>query len=297
MAEETTPDRGDDVPDIVADPVKTAPETPAAEKTAPETPPADPTIPKARLDQEIGRRKRETEAAAAEIARLEAQLQQQRESADVRRLDARLQELDDARDAALTAGETDKAKALRAEMRRVERAITRAETMQVSIAAKEEAVAVVRYDFAVSQVEAEYPQLNPDLEGVFDESAAQEVADVMDAFKLKGMAPADAMRRAVRLVLGPPKAAVARAAETPDPAKDGLRRTPQQEADARIEAARRKAVDAATRGAPNTRAVGANSDAMGGEKKLTADAIARLDQKKFAALDEETLRTLRGDDI
>lgn len=243
-------------------------------------------IPKARLDKEIQRRKLAEERAAERIKELESQIQDQRRSADAEALDKKISELDDKYDDAIADGEKAKAKEIKAEIRKLERDRNRVEANQQALAAKMAAVSELKYDMALSQIELDYPQLNPDGD-TFDKDAAEEVSDLLDAYKLKGLSPDAALKKAVRYVLGPPKAAVEAASK--DLERDGLRR-------ARAEDARRKVAEAAKSAPADTKGVGEDSDKRGGGAPKALD-ISKMTQAQFAKLDEEALRKARGDDL
>ena len=301
-------DRGDDfVPTLdeekkpVAAAPATEPEKPAAEPEAaqpegeaaalegegkPEGNGEDARIPKARLDKEIQRRKLAEERAAERIRDLESQIIEQRRSVDAVKLEEKIAELDEKYDDAIADGEKAKAKEIKLQIRKLERDLNRVEANQQALAAKQAAVAELKYDMALSQIEADYPQLNPDGDD-FDKDAAEEVSDLLDAYKMKGLTPDAALKKAVRYVLGPPKALMEAAAK--DLEREGLRR-------ARAEDARRKVAEAAKGTPPDTKDVGEDSDKRGGGSPKALD-ISKMTQSQFSKLDEETLRKARGDDL
>ena len=251
-------------------------------------------IPKERLDQEIAKRRAAEQRFAEREAQLVAQIQQQKKDANVEALESDLAKLDEQYDDAIADGEKAKAREIKTRMRELERKLSRAEAIQASIQSKQAAVAEIRYDMAVSQVEMDYPEVNPDNEEEFDADKAAEVMDMLDAFKLKGVQPDVALRRAVRYVLGPPKRLVEKVEVGPDPEKDGLRRRETKE-DRTVEA-RKRAADAVNRQPANTSKVGLDTDKLGGGKP-TADAVARMTQEQFLKLDEDTKARLRGDEL
>lgn len=254
-------------------------------------------IPKERLDQEIAKRRAAEQRFAEREAQLVAQIEQQKKDANVETLEKEIAKLDEQYDDAIADGEKAKAREIKVKMRDLERKLNRAEAVQASIQSKQAAVAEIRYDMAVSQVEMDYPMLNPDLEDTFDGEKAAEVMDMMDAFKLKGLPPDVALRRAVRYVMGPPPRLQEKAeVEVPDPEKDGLRRKDAMKQERAAEG-RRKAADAVTRQPPSTAKLGQDSDKMGESGKPSAAFVAKLSQEQFAKLDEETKARLRGDDL
>jgi hypothetical protein len=249
-------------------------------------------IPKERLDQEIAKRRAIEQRASERIQELERQIQAQQKNADVDAIEKKIKELDDKYDDAIADGEKDKAKTIKAEMRVLERQMNRAEATQAAVQAKMEALAEYRYDLALSQIEMEYPELNPDIAD-FDKDRAEEVADLIDALKRRGNSPEVALKRAVRYVLGPPRQAEKAAAEADrDIEKDGLRRAKEE----RELEARKKAADVVKKQPADLNKHGRDSDKAGGGLPNSGQ-IAKMTQDQFAKLDEETLAKLRGDDL
>jgi hypothetical protein len=258
-----------------------------AEKRIPKNP-----VPKERLDQEIAKRRAAEQRAAERIQELERQIQDQRRSADVEALESEITKLDEQYDDAIADGEKTRAKEIRAKIRELERKVTRAESAQQALHAKTAAVAELKYDMALSQIEMDYPELNPDDDTNFDADRAQEVADLIDALKRKGNSPDAALRKAVKYVMGPPK----RTQEAADKAdrdieRDGLRRQREEEA-------RKKVADAAKRTPASTTEAGTDHDKVGsGTGMPSAADIARMRHEQFVKLDEAALRRARGDDL
>jgi hypothetical protein len=261
-------------------------EEPAAKKI-----PKNP-VPKERLDQEIAKRRNAEQRAAERIQELERQIQDQRRSADVEALEAEIGKLDELYDDAIADGEKGTAKEIRVKIRDLERKVTRAEAAQQALHAKTAAVAELKYDMALSQIEMDYPELNPDEDAKFDADKAQEVADLIDALKRKGNSPDAALRKAVKYVMGPPKRAQEAAEKADrDVERDGLRR-------AREEEARKKVTDAAKRTPASSAETGADHDKVGSGTGLPSAAdIARMRHDQFVKLDEAALRRARGDDL
>jgi len=283
-AAETKPDEGEEGTEAKAD------EGEEGDDKAGERKPPRIRIPKERLDQEIAKRRAAEQRAAERIQELERQIQAQRQSANVTDIEKKIAELDEKYDDAISEGEKSKAKEFRTEIRRLERDLSRAEATNAALNAKQAAVNELRYDMALSQVEMDYPELNPDDEENFAPEQAQEVADLIDALKAKGNSPDAALRKAVKYVMGPPK----RAKEAADKAdrdveRDGLRRQ-------REEDARKKVADAARR-QPARTDEGLDHDKAGTGGKMTAQQISKMSHDEFVKIDEEALRRARGDDL
>jgi hypothetical protein len=242
-------------------------------------------IPKERLDQEIQKRRNAEQRAAERINELERELASRTSSADIAQLEQDVAALDDQYDEAIADGERGKAKEIKAQIRVLERQIQRAETGLAAANAKVAAVAELKYDMALSQVELDYPALNPD-SAEFDRDATAEVAELIDSFKLKGMDPSAALRKAVKYVLGAPTKA---AEDNRNVERDGLR-------EAKASEARRKAADAIARTPANLAKSGKDSDTAGGALP-DARAVAKMSQDEFSKLDDTMKARLRGDDI
>lgn len=246
-------------------------------------------IPKERLDQEI-RKRRAAEARADERIRdLESQITAQKKATDVEGLEREVDKLENQLDTADEAGDKVKVKEIRANIRKVERQIARAEGAQQAIAAKQAAVSEIRYDMAVSQVELDYPELNPDDEENYDALKAEEVMDLLDGFRKKGADPSQALKRAARYVLGTPQRAEDTAEALLKRNGEGLRRQREEEG-------RRKAADVLKKSPPDTSKVGLDGDKKGGGEPSGAQ-IAKMSQTQFAKLDEDTLKKMRGDEV
>ena len=171
----------------------------------------------------------------------------------------------------------------------MERAISIAEARQEAAAAKDAVKAELAYDAAVSRLEEQYPSLNPDAEE-FDGELAQEVIDLHTALVGRGLAPAQAVQRAVKYVMAERGVTAASAAAgdrgdaAPDPKTAGLKRT--------LDAKSRNA-DAARRQPPNAAKIGADSDALGGG--MDENSVLKMSQDDFNKLSDDALAKMRGD--
>lgn len=216
--EETTSavDRGDSLEPVadeapkeeeptVAEEPKAEEETPPAEepKAEEETPPAeepkaeDPRIPKARFD-EVNQRMKAAEAklqALEEEARRKAGDTEGTEQFD---FDSKEQEYMEA----VVDGEFEKARAIRAEIRRAEQAAF----TQTAQATKQEAVATTKMELefaqTVQKLEAEYPAFDNKNEAAYDPIATQEVLDLHDAYLATGkyQTPSESLAAAAELI-------------------------------------------------------------------------------------------------
>lgn len=150
------------------------------------------------------------------------------------------------------------------------------------------AVEKVRYDEALDRIEEAYPELDPDSED-YDEEKYQDVLDLLQAGRQRGLSPTKALQRAVRRVMGADTGAQERAT-TATPRVDEADVAAQR----RGEAVKRN-LDAAKRTPPPTHRVGAGNDAAGGA--LTAKTVMQMSEEEFAKLSEKDLSRLRGDTL
>ena len=150
------------------------------------------------------------------------------------------------------------------------------------------AVEKVRYDEALDRIEEAYPELAPDSED-YDEEKYQDVLDLLQAGRQRGLSPTKALQRAVRRVMGADTGAQERAT-TATPRVDEADVAAQR----RGEAVKRN-LDAAKRTPPPTHRVGAGNDAAGGA--LTAKTVMQMSEEEFAKLSEKDLARLRGDTL
>lgn len=229
------------------------------------------------------------EALENENAALRAAQQAKEASKEIDDAEAAILEKESNYDALVADGKLPEARALRAEIKAAERAVMERRMTAASEAAQARAVEAVRYDAACDAVEAAYPVLDTK-HASYDADKSAEVVELQRAYVATGKSRADALRQAVKLILGEP----AKAAPTPAP-------TPKETAQAIIDAAKAKAVArnvaAAASQPPITAKVGIDSDKLGGGSTMTAEQIVKLSQAAFAKLDEATLARARGDEL
>jgi hypothetical protein len=188
---------------------------------------------------------------------------------------------------ALVDGESDKAAALMRSIRHTESQVAEAKAEMreqvVFIRAREAA----RYDITLERIEEAYPQLNPD-DDAFDDEVLTDVADLKSVYEKRGMNPSKALQAAVKKLLGAEtKSQEAAASVTARVADKDVAVSRKRDAVA-------KAADAVRRTPPSTRDVGMDSDKAG---QLKAADIMKMKQDEFAALSEEALARLRGDEL
>ena len=292
------PDFGNDhVPtDDDAAPVKPEAEAKAPEAKAPEEKPESEGkdeltdedrkkakyVPAERLGEVTRKAKAKEEAYQNEIAQLRQQLESQKVDENIEQIDAKLAELEDKYDDHMMEGEKDKAKALRAEIRKLSSARQQMVSYAYSAQAQLAAIEQYRYDNALDALEAQYPQLKEGHEA-FDPEVTEEIADLMSVYQQRGASKAEALRRATVARLGPPVIAEGK------PVGSALK-------EERTTEARKKALDTVSKQPPDISKVGTDSDKLGGGPVQGKDLL-KMTQEQFAKLDEDILSKMRGDTL
>jgi hypothetical protein len=289
--------------DKEAAPKEAAPkETAAGEKSDDDkTPRKDTRIPLARHEELLRKERERREAVERE---LEASKRTEKVAAvnqDIAAAETKLLELETTYAKFVTDGHADKAAATMAEIRKLERSITQAQTAFEIQAAEARAYERVRYDTTVERLEAAYPVLNEDHPD-FDQELMAEVVELRNAYIATGKyTRAEAIQKAAKTLVGARTERQKTAVDTEvrvdsdkvkEAAKEDLSKAT---GDARTAAARAKAADAAVKQPASMNKVGLDSSAMGGT--LDAKAVMRMNQDEFSKLDEKTLARLRGDEI
>ena len=249
----------------------------------------DTRIPLAR-HKEILEKEREQRAA---LERTLAQYQQGQQLADVNveitALENSVLKLEKDYAKLLTDGEVEQAAAVMAQIRKAERDMAESKSDMKIQAAEIRAAERTRYGVALERIENSFPVLNPDHDS-YDEALMGEVAELKDAYQMKGHTPTVALQKAVR--------ALVELRTT----KQELATTVAPRVDAAAVAADRKkaavtrAAAAVAKTPPSTELAGVDSDKLGGGK-LDAAAVIKLSQTEFNKLSEADLALMRGDTV
>ncbi len=244
-------------------------------------------IPLERHDAVVAAARQREEALAARIRELEqgTAAPSRKEVKDVlSEMRTSLEEMQDKYEAHLFAGEKDEAKVVRKELEAAREAYTDQKVAASSNATRAQTIDSLKFEAALAKVEGDFPTLNPDNEA-FEDAKANEVAEMMSMFVQNGLTRQASLEKAVKYVMGSP---AARAAAGKDTAAETLRV-------AREKAAREKAATANGQQPPDSNKAGADND-KAGTRDGTID-VMKLDQDKFAKLDEETVARMRGDTV
>ena len=189
----------------------------------------------------------------------------------------------------LTDGEIDKATTLMAEIRRAERGMAEAKSDMKIHAAESRATERARYNTSLERIESAFPELNPDHEDYSDELMA-EVAELKDAYQMKGLTPTAALQKAVKALVEP-RTTRQEMATTSTP-----RVSDKDVAAERRKDAVGKAVKASGQQPTNLSRSGVDSDKMG-MGRHDINRVMGMSQKEFAALSEADLAAMRGDTL
>lgn len=161
-------------------------------------------IPKARFDQAQRKKQEKIDALQAQLDKLQSQLSSQEEDTALQQLEEQLDEAETKYEDALVDGKIEEARALRKEIRGLERKISTAISNQTASQVRKRTVGEVAYNSTLALLESQYPAINPDHED-HDPDIEAEVADLNAAFQARGDDPAKALKKAVRYVLGDPE--------------------------------------------------------------------------------------------
>lgn len=256
----------------------------------------EPRIPKSRFDQAV-KKARDAEKAALEKAeKLEAELATKKGTVDYEKLEADIETLEDELEDAIKDGNIEAKKRLRKEIRAKNSAMAESKAAAYSQYATAVAIEQITYNAAVERMEAEHPELNPDIDA-YDEDLAAEVVDYKTAFEAKGESSTVALKKAIKAVFGhaapkaPEKKAEAKEEED-ETDKEDLKKKADAAAAKRKEDAVKKGLD--TKGKqPTNEKAGIDSDKAG--KSGKAVDVSKMSDKDFDKLEEDEKKRLRGD--
>lgn len=249
----------------------------------------DTRIPLAR-HKEILEKEREARAALeTKLAQYERGSQLKDMNAELTAAENEILKMDKEYNQLLADGEIEQAAALMAKIRKTERDMAEAKSDMKIHAAEIRATERARYNVALERVEASFPVLNPDHES-YDEALMTEVADLKDAYQMKGFTPTVALQKAVRALVEP-KTTRQEIATTSSP-----RVNDRDVAAERKKDAVGRTVEAVKRTPPALTEIGRDSDKHGGGKLDAREAI-KLSQREFAKLSEADLSRMRGDTL
>lgn len=247
------------------------------ESIADEKPAKKPMVPKARLDEVLAKQK----ALQKQLDEINAANEKAEEAPESYDFDAKEVEYQNM----VLDGETDKAVALRREIRKAEREQLEYEMRQEMSQTVNQDRQMTALQQAANAMEDAYPVFDSNSE-VFDQDMTNEVVELRDAFIMKGYEAVDALSKAVKYVV---KDHDLDQAQESAPSLAGKAQKTDEVAKKRAEVSKKlRAAEAQPPELPG------ESSSNHGEKGID---LSTLTEDEFAALPEATLKRLRGDII
>lgn len=234
-------------------------------------------VPKARLDEVLAKQK----ALQKQLDEMTAQNEKSAEAPDAYDFDSKEVEYQNM----VLDGETEKAVALRREIRKAERAQLEFEMRQEMNQTVSKDRQMTALQNAAAAMEEAYPVFDSNSD-VFDQEITNEVVDLRDAFILKGYDAVDALSKAVKYVV---KDHDLDQAQESVPSLAGKAQKPDELARKRAQVSKKlRAAEAQPPELPG------ESSSNHGDKGFD---LSSMTEEEFAALPEATLRRIRGDII
>lgn len=275
---------------------KEAADKAASEKEATDKAAADGkkiSIPKERFDEAVGKARAEAAAAQKALAEAQGKLKQMEGQIDAGKVELEIDKLEDELDKARADGKAEEVARLRKEIRGKMQALSHAQARAEAVYATAVAVETVKYDAAVTRMEVEHPELNPESD-TYDEARVAEVQEFKDAFEAAGKSSTEALQKALKAVYrGGDKPAADDKAKEKAAAETKARA--EAEAAKRKEEAVKRGLDAKAKQPADTKG-GGDSDKNGKSDDPAANA-AKLSDREFDKLTEDELKKARGDSL
>lgn len=238
-------------------------------------------IPKSRFDEVQAKAREREKALLDKIETLEKNTSARQQTIEVEKFQEGLDKMSDEYEDLIMEGKKEEARAVRRKLDKARDELIEYKAATASARVRTETIDSLKYEAAINAIEAEHPELNPDLPDTYNNEAASEIAVLMQGLITQGMDRAAALKKAVSYVIRP-----AAGEATKPPVTDADRLAAKKLADART-----KALAAAGKTPANTNKVGLNS--LGKDDK--AIDVMRLTQKGFAELTDAQKAELRGD--
>ena len=276
--EETTAEESEEIvsEDEQSTEEETEPEAELEEEpVAAEKPAKKPMVPKARLDEVLAKQK----ALQKQLDEINAANEKAEEAPESYDFDAKEVEYQNM----VLDGETEKAVALRREIRKAERDTLEYEMRQEMSQTVNQDRQMTALQQAANAMEDAYPVFDRNSDD-FNEDMTNEVVELRDAFMMKGYEAVDALSKAVKYVV---KDHDLDQAQESAPSLAGKAQKSDELAKKRAQVSRKlKAADAQPPELPG------ESSSNHGEKALD---LSTMTEEEFDALPEATLKRLRGD--
>jgi len=273
--EQSTEEETDTEAEEVEEEAETEDEAPVEAEIDEEKPKKSPMVPKARLDEVLAKQK----ALQKQLDEVTAANEKAEEAPDAYDFDAKEVEYQNM----VLDGESEKAVALRREIRKAEKAELEYEMRQEMSQTVQQDRQMTALQQAATAMEDAYPEFNRNSES-FNQELTDEVVELRDAFIIKGYEAVDALSKAVNFVV-----------------KDNALDAPATEGSAL--AAKAKSVDEMAKKraqvSKKLKAAEAQPPELPGESASRGDSkgldLSTMTEDEFNALPEATLKRLRGD--
>ena len=229
-------------------------------------------VPKSRLDEVLAKQKALQKQLNEQMAK-EAEVQAEAPKYEFDTKEAEYQQL-------VLDGESEKATALRTEIRNAEREQTMFEVQQKMGQTVQQSQEAIQLQTTAELIQEQYPILDENSQD-YNKEMADEVIDLRDAFIVQGYQASDALTKATKYVVAGNEPLV----EATSSLKKGNGEIAQKKKKATVQ----KKIEASESQPPDLKGQG---NAERGEGTLDVNALS---EDEFNALPEETLRRLRGD--
>ena len=236
------------------------------------------TVPKARFDEVQRKSRDKVQALEQRLSQMEKQQTHQEVAVDLSVQETEIDKLQDQYEDLLMEGELEKARAIRRQVSGKQTALMDARLMQQGAQASQLALEQMRFDTQLAHFEASHAAINPDSDA-FNEDLANEVAEVLQAFRSRGYTSTAALNKAMHYVLP-------ETAEAKDPSI--LRSQKSQQA-------RKRALKAVKSSPPDFKNVGKDSDKSGSDDGLPD--VTKMSTEQFDKLTPAQLSALRQDTV
>ena len=237
------------------------------------------TVPKARFDEVQRKSRDKITALEARLKSLETTKHLETDQGKLETLEQEIEAEQDKYEDLLMEGELQQARAIRKSYSAKQKELNNLTLQTNSQLTSSAAVEQTRFDIKLAQFEATHPEINPDADE-FDESVAEEVAEVLSAFKARGYTATAALHKAVHYVL-------------PEISESAPRKDPNVIKEQRNIKARKKVARLVKNSPPDLRGKGKDSDKGGKDDGLPK--VSKMSMEQFDKLSEAQLRELRGD--
>ena len=238
-----------------------------------------PVVPKARFDEVQRKSRDKITLLENRLKDLETTKHQESDQGKLDTLETEIEAEQDKYEDLLMEGELKDARIVRRSYTKKQKELNNLNLQANSVYTSSAAVEQTRFDIKLAQFESAHPEINPDADE-FDEELAEEVAEVLSAFKSRGYTATAALHKAVHYVL--PEPSVGSPKEDPDILREK-----------RKIKGRKRVAKAIKKSPPDIRNIGKDSDK--GDSDDGLPKASRMSMDQFDKLSEKDKRAMRGD--